>query len=213
MLERSTRLKPKYGGGSLTALPIVETQAQNLAAYIPTNLISITDGQVYLSPDLFQQGVLPAVDVGKSVSRVGGKTQLPAYRDVAGDLRLSYSQYKEVEVFSRFGTQLDEDTRRTLERGRRVQEVFKQPQAQPIPASEQVAVLLAISEGLLDQVPVDQIQSVTNDIRRQVRRKLGDICNKIEAGEKLSESDRAHLIQIASTSIPDASKHEAVKDQ
>lgn len=201
MLERSTHLKPEHGGGSLTALPIVETQAQNLAAYIPTNLISITDGQIYLSPELFQQGVLPAVDVGKSVSRVGGKTQLPAYREVAGDLRLSYSQYKEVEVFARFGTQLDEDTRQTLERGRRVQEVFKQRQQDPIAASEQVAVLLAISEGLLDPVPVGDIQRVTDEIRQAVREKLGDICNKIEDGEKLSESDRNTLLQVASETI------------
>ncbi len=212
MLERSTRLKPEYGGGSLTALPIVEIQAQNLAAYIPTNLISITDGQVYLSPELFQQGIMPAVDVGKSVSRVGGKTQLPAYRDVAGDLRLSYSQYKEVEVFARFGTQLDEDTRHTLERGRRVQEVFKQPQAQPIPAPEQVAVLLAISEGLLDEVPVNEIQPVTDHIRRQVRQELGDICDKIEAGEKLSDSDRTHLVEVASQCVPKPTQEETSKE-
>jgi F-type H+-transporting ATPase subunit alpha len=203
MLERSTHLKSDYGGGSLTALPIVETQAQNLAAYIPTNLISITDGQIYLSPELFQQGVLPAVDVGKSVSRVGGKTQLPAYREVAGDLRLSYSQYKEVEVFARFGTQLDEETRHTLERGRRVQAVFKQRQHEPIAASEQVAVLLAISEGLLDEVNVDDIQRVTNEIRRAVQEDLGDVCDKIEAGEKLSVGDRHALLDVASRTVTD----------
>jgi F-type H+-transporting ATPase subunit alpha len=198
LLERSTHLRPDYGGGSLTALPIVETQAQNLAAYIPTNLISITDGQIYLAPEQFQQGVLPAVDVGKSVSRVGGKTQLPAYRDVAGDLRLSYSQYKEVEVFARFGTQLDESTRHTLERGRRVQEVLKQRQADPIAASEQVVVLLAITEGVLDGVPVNQIQAVTDDIRAAVRRELPDICNKIEAAKRLSQDDRNELLRVSS---------------
>jgi F-type H+-transporting ATPase subunit alpha len=206
LLERSTHLKQDYGGGSLTALPIVETQAQNLAAYIPTNLISITDGQIYLSPELFQQGVLPAVDVGKSVSRVGGKTQLPAYRDVAGDLRLSYSQYKEVEVFARFGTQLDESTLHTLERGRRVQEVLKQRQAAPIPASEQVAVLLTITEGLLDEVPVDQIQQVTDQVRRAVRQELAEICDKIESGEKLSENDRNELLRVASHTVADSTE-------
>jgi F-type H+/Na+-transporting ATPase subunit alpha len=119
----------------MTALPIIETEAQNLSAYIPTNLISITDGQIYLSPDLFQKGVLPAVNVGLSVSRVGGKTQLPAYRAVAADLRLSYSQFEELEAFARFGTRLDEDTRRTLARGERVREVLKQPQYATLPAA------------------------------------------------------------------------------
>lgn len=148
LLERSTHLKPECGGGSLTALPILETEAQNIAAYIPTNLISITDGQIYLSPTLFQKGILPAVDVGKSVSRVGGKTQLPAYREVAGDLRLSYAQFEELEAFARFGTRLDEATRQTLERGRRVREVLKQHQYQPMPVAEQIAVLLAVTSGL-----------------------------------------------------------------
>jgi F-type H+-transporting ATPase subunit alpha len=206
LLERSTHLRKDYGGGSLTALPIVETQAQNLAAYIPTNLISITDGQIYLSPEQFQQGVLPAVDVGKSVSRVGGKTQLPAYRDVAGDLRLSYSQYKEVEVFARFGTQLDESTRHALERGRRVQEVLKQRQAEPITAPEQVVVLLTLTEGLLDKVPVDQIQPVTDEVRAAVRRELGDICDKIESGEKLSEDDRNALLKVAAETVARSSE-------
>ena len=115
LLERSTHLR---SGGSLTALPIIETEAQDISAYIPTNLISITDGQIYLSPELYEEGVLPAVDVGKSVSRVGGKSQLPAYREVVGDLRLSYSQFEELEAFARFGTKLDEETRKTLEHGR-----------------------------------------------------------------------------------------------
>jgi len=125
LLERSTHMRPELGGGSLTSLPITETEAQDMSSYIPTNLISITDGQIYLSPVLFSKGILPAVDVGKSVSRVGGKTQLPAYRSVAGDLRLSYSQFEELESFSRFGTRLDDATRRTLERGWRVREILK----------------------------------------------------------------------------------------
>ena len=117
LLERATHLREDRGGGSLTALPIIETQAQNLSAYIPTNLISITDGQVYLSPELFRKGQLPAIDIGKSVSRVGGKAQLPAFRAVAGDLRLAYAQFEELETFARFGTRLDDETRRSLERG------------------------------------------------------------------------------------------------
>jgi F-type H+-transporting ATPase subunit alpha len=147
--------------------------------------------------------------VGKSVSRVGGKTQLQAYRDVAGDLRLSYSQYKEMEVFARFGTQLDEDTRHTLERGRRVQEVLKQRQADPIAASEQVTVLLAISEGVLDGVPLDDIQRVTDDIRQAVREELAEICDRIEAGEKLSDRDRATVLQVASKTVDTAMDNNA----
>jgi F-type H+/Na+-transporting ATPase subunit alpha len=126
LLERATQLREEHGGGSLTALPVVETQAQNISAYIPTNLISITDGQVYLSPSLFEKGHLPAIDIGTSVSRVGGKVQLPAFRAVAGNLRLMYAQFEELETFARFGTQLDAETRRKLTRGLRVREVLKQ---------------------------------------------------------------------------------------
>ena len=197
LLERATHLRPELGGGSLTALPIVETQAQNLSAYIPTNLISITDGQIYLSPDLFQKGVLPAVDVGKSVSRVGGKTQLPAYSAVAGDLRLSYSQFQEVEVFARFGTQLDEDTRQTLERGRRVREILKQPQYQPLPVAEQIAVLLAVNEGIFDDIPLSKIEEAAKAVRQQVTEQLSQVSERIQAGEKLSDEDRNALLSVA----------------
>ena len=201
LLERSTRLRPEFGGGSLTALPIVETEAQNLSAYIPTNLVSITDGQIYLTPDLFQKGILPAVDVGKSVSRVGGKTQLPAYRAVAGDLRLSYSQFEELEAFSRFGTRLDEKTRQTLARGRRVREVLQQPQYQPIPVAEQIAVLLAVTQGIFDVVPVEKITVAEKLVREEIRKMLPDVCYRIEAGEKLSEGDRKALLDIAQSAI------------
>ena len=156
-MERSTHLRPEHGGGSLTALPVVETQTQNIAAYIPTNLISITDGQIYLTPGLFQKGILPAVDVGKSVSRVGGKAQLPAYRAVAGDLRLTYSQFQELEAFSRFGTRLDERTRKTLEHGYRVREVLKQAQFDPMPVAQQIGVLLAVTQGLFDDIPLERV--------------------------------------------------------
>jgi F-type H+-transporting ATPase subunit alpha len=197
LLERATHLRQELGGGSLTALPIVETQAQNISAYIPTNLISITDGQIYLSPDLFQKGVLPAVDVGKSVSRVGGKTQLPAYSAVAGDLRLSYSQFQEVEVFARFGTQLDEETRQTLQRGRRVREILKQPQYQPLPVAEQIAVLLAVTDGIFDHIPLDKIDDAARVVRQQVTEQLPQVCDCIEAGEKLSDQDRNSLLSVA----------------
>jgi F-type H+-transporting ATPase subunit alpha len=160
LLERSTKLREEAGGGSITSMPVIETEAQNISAYIPTNLISITDGQIYLSPDLFQKGILPAVEVGKSVSRVGGKAQLSAYRNVAGDLRLSYSQFQELEAFARFGTRLDEATRKTLEHGKRVREVLKQNQFSPMTATEQIAILLAVNQGLLDAVPLEQIPAM-----------------------------------------------------
>jgi F-type H+/Na+-transporting ATPase subunit alpha len=194
LLERATHLREDYGGGSLTALPIIETQAENISAYIPTNLISITDGQIYLSPKLFSEGVLPAVDVGKSVSRVGGKTQLPAYREVAGDLRLSYSQYKELETFARFGTRLDEETRHTLERGRRVREVLKQPQYKPILVGEQMALLLAVSEGLLASIPLKKIEEAKDRIRNNIRERTPDAARRMEEGEKLSGEDKDKIL-------------------
>ncbi|MCK9196035.1 MAG: alternate F1F0 ATPase, F1 subunit alpha [Syntrophales bacterium] len=197
LLERSTHLRKEHGGGSLTSLPIVETEAQDISGYIPTNLISITDGQLYLSPRLFQKGILPAVDVGKSVSRVGGKAQLPAYRAVAGDVRISYSQFEELETFSRFGTRLDEATRKVLDRGWRVREILKQPQYQPIPVAEQVAALLAVTSGSYDGVAVEKIRDAETDLRRNVAEKHGDLNARISAGEKLGSTDRDILIRVA----------------
>lgn len=206
LLERSTHLRKKLGGGSLTALPIIETEAQNVSAYIPTNLISITDGQIYVSPDLFQKGLLPAVDVGKSVSRVGGKTQFPSYRAVAGDLRLSYSQFEELEKFARFSTRLDESTRKTLERGRKVREILKQPQYQPLPASQQIAVLLAVTVGLLDSLPVERIGDAEQKIRQAVVEQLPDICQKIEEGQKISDEDTKDILTVARLTLSEGGK-------
>ncbi len=197
LLERSTHLRKELGGGSLTALPIVATEAQNVAAYIPTNIISITDGQIYLSPDLFQKGVLPAVDVGKSVSRVGGKAQLPVYRSVAGNLRLSYSQFEELEKFARFSTRLDEQTRKTLERGRRVREVLKQDQYNPFTVSEQIAVLLSVTEGVFDDLPVEKIEEAELAIRSAVTKQLPHISEKIHTGNKLSDEDKKAIVEAA----------------
>jgi len=197
LLERSTHLRKEYGGGSLTSLPIIETEAQDISSYIPTNLISITDGQIYLSPGLFQKGILPPVDVGKSVSRVGGKAQLPAYRSVAGDLRITYSQFEELESFSRFGTRLDEHTRARLERGWRVREILKQPQYKPLAASEQIAVLLAVIGGILDNTPVDQIADAETRIRSNITKHLSDLCARIESGGKLTMDDHNAMLRIA----------------
>ena len=201
LLERSTHLRPELGGGSLTALPIVETEEQNIAAYIPTNLISITDGQIYLTPDLFQKGILPAVDVGKSVSRVGGKAQLPAYRAVAGELRLFYSQFEELEVFSRFGSRLDERTRQTLARGRAVREALKQPQFDPLPATEQIAILMAATAGLLDNLPPGRIAEVSARVRQTLPEQLPAICRSIERGETLTEMDGRQLLKLDEEAI------------
>mgnify|MGYP001055605154 CR=1 FL=1 len=175
LLERATHLKPELGGGSITALPIIETEAQNLSAYIPTNLISITDEQIYLSPDLFQTGILPPVNVGKSVSRVGGKAQIAAYRQVAGDLRLSYTQFQELESFSRFGTRLDEKTRKTLEHGKRVREALKQKQFSPLSTKEQIAVLLAVTKGIFDEVPLEKTGLAEQAILEQVKGHMPDL--------------------------------------
>jgi len=201
LLERSTHLNEELGGGSLTALPVVETEAQNISAYIPTNLISITDGQIYLDPDLFQKGILPAVDVGMSVSRVGGKTQLPAYRAVTGDLRLSYSQFEELEAFSRFGTQLDEETRKQLQRGQRIREIFKQPQYSPLPVEEQTAVLVAANQGLFDEIPLEDVAEAATKVRAAVTDRLPEVCKRIRGGESLSDEDLAAIGETAESAI------------
>ncbi len=201
LLERATHLTEDKGGGSVTALPIVETQAQNLSAYIPTNLISITDGQVCLSPDLFQKGVLPPVDVGRSVSRVGGKAQMPAYRAVANDLKLAYAQFEELERFSRYGTRLDESVKQQLERGRRVREVLKQPQFAPMPTPEQIATMYAATEGLYDALPADRVVEVEEIVRSAVTAELPELCKRIAAGEKIANEDLATLRKIIETAL------------
>jgi F-type H+-transporting ATPase subunit alpha len=196
LLERSTHLCGQLGGGSLTALPIIETEAENISAYIPTNLISITDGQIYLAPLLFQKGILPAVDVGKSVSRVGGKTQLGAFRSVAGDLRLSYAQFEELETFSRFGTRLDEATRQTLERGKRVREALKQRQYDPISVAEQIGIFLAVNSGLFDSLDLEAIPAAEEAIRQAVRDAPRALRDRIEAGGPFAEADRDALLSV-----------------
>lgn len=201
LLERSTHLRPEFGGGSLTALPMVETEAQNISAYIPTNLISITDGQIYLSPDLSSKAVLPSVDIGKSVSRVGGKAQLPSYRAVAGDLRLSYSQFEELENFARFGTRLDEDTYNTIERGRRIREVFKQVQYHPVAVAEQIAVLLSAITGIFDKVPLSNMADAEAAVRREMLSRLAQLCLHIENGGTLSTGDREAILEIARAAV------------
>jgi F-type H+-transporting ATPase subunit alpha len=197
LLERATHLRPELGGGSLTALPIIETEAQDISAYIPTNLISITDGQVYLSPSLFELGVLPAVDVSKSVSRVGGKAQRAAYRSVAGDLKLAYAQFEELESFARFGARLDERTAKTIEHGRRIRACLKQSEFAPVSVPEQIIVLLALTAKLFDLVPMARMTAAEHALRQAAGDIPEALAARFDSAEELSGEDRAAIIRIA----------------
>jgi F-type H+-transporting ATPase subunit alpha len=201
LLERSTHLRKELGGGSLTALPIIETEAQDISAYIPTNLISITDGQIYLSPKLFELGVLPAVDVGKSVSRVGGAAQHAAYRAVAGDLKLAYAQFEELESFSRFGARLDEHTRQVIDHGRRIRACLKQPEFSPVSVPAQIAVLLALAAKLFDPVPLDQMKDAEHALCEAAADIPADVRDRLETADKLSPEDRETIVGIATKAL------------
>ena len=196
LLERATHLRAELGGGSLTALPIIETEAQDISAYIPTNLISITDGQIYLSPSLFQLGVLPAVDVGKSVSRVGGKAQRVAYRAVAGNLKLAYAQFEELETFARFGARLDESTRKSIEHGRRIRACLKQPQFSPVSVPAQITVLLALTAGLFDAVPLEKMTDAEHAAEVAALSIPAEIAARFALADTLSDEDRNAIIEI-----------------
>jgi F-type H+-transporting ATPase subunit alpha len=195
LLERATRLSDDAGGGSLTALPIVETQAKNMSAYIPTNLISITDGQIFLDPDLFAKGVKPAIHVGKSVSRVGGKTQLPGIRAVAKELRLEYAQFAELEIFTRFGATVEEETRKKIGRGRRIREILKQPRLDPLTAGEEAVILLAVHRGIVDDIPLEKLALFQAALRRIVPDKHPELMTKVAGGEKLDDAEWDALAQ------------------
>ncbi len=196
LLERATHLRDDLGGGSLTALPIIETEAENISAYIPTNLISITDGQLYLSPTLFELGILPAVDVGKSVSRVGGKAQPAAYRAVAGDLKLAYAQFAELESFSKFGTRLDEHTRKIIDHGQRIRAILKQPELEPATLEEQIVLLVALTAGVLDNVPLHKMRDASQALRKGVPNLSEEIRKRFTANAKLSDDDRNAILKM-----------------
>jgi F-type H+-transporting ATPase subunit alpha len=200
LLERATHLTTELKGGSLTALPIIETEAQDISAYIPTNLISITDGQIYLSPKLFELGILPAVDVGKSVSRVGDEAQLPAYRSIAS-LKLEYAQFEELESFARFGTRLDEDTKKVIEHGKRIRECLKQPELQHIPVSEQIVELLALTNGLFDDIAIEKIKDAENTLVTASSSFPGEILNGIISGKAMSDEDHATILKLAKDAL------------
>jgi F-type H+-transporting ATPase subunit alpha len=192
LLERACKLSDENGGGSLTALPIVETQAGDVAAYIPTNVISITDGQIYLESDLFFSGVRPAINVGISVSRVGSSAQTKAMKKVAGRLRLDLSQYRELEAFAQFGSDLDEATRNALARGERMVALLNQPQYQPVPTEEQVAVLYAGVNGFLDDIPVTDVPRFTEELVEHLRAE-GTVLKEIRESGDLPDELAAKL--------------------
>lgn len=198
LLERACRLSDALGGGSITALPIIETRRGNISAYIPTNLISITDGQIYLSPELYNQGVKPAIDVGQSVSRVGGAAQTPIMRKVSGQLKLSLAQYYEVAHFARFGAEIDRATRQQITRGLRLQEALKQPPLSPVSLARQVLILYAAGQGYLDELPVEQVSRYEVELWRYAQREFPGVARRIEELQDLDEelaADMGSLIQ------------------
>jgi F-type H+-transporting ATPase subunit alpha len=192
LLERAAKLAPQHGGGSLTALPVIETQLGDVTTYIPTNVISITDGQLYLESDLFYAGIRPALNVGISVSRVGGHAQTRAMRQVAGKLKLDMAQFQELAAFAQFGTELDAATRAQLERGQRIQEILKQPQYEPVSLDNQVMVIYAATNGYLDDVPVREIKPWENAFHRWMETNHPEVGAVIEQDKELtSETEEA----------------------
>ena len=196
LLERSARLNKDFGGGSITALPIIETQAGDVSAYIPTNVISITDGQIFLESDLFYQGIRPALNIGISVSRVGGAAQVKAMKKVAGKLKLMMAQYRELAAFAQFASDLDVETKKTIERGKRIQEVIKQPQYQPMPIEEQVVILYAVNNGYLDGYEVEEITKVEKELLSKAKTGLKEVLSAIKDKGEISEPDEKKLIDF-----------------
>ena len=194
LLERAAKLSDAQGGGSLTALPVVETQAGDVAAYIPTNVISITDGQIFLESDLFYSNVRPAINPGISVSRVGGAAQIKAMKQVAGKLRLDYSQYRELEAFAQFGSELDQATQRQLARGARVVEVLKQPQYQPAPIERQVAIIYAVNNGYLDDVEVADVAKFEQNLLEFLNARHPEVLDRLRREKKLGDELEADLV-------------------
>ncbi|MDH5804993.1 MAG: F0F1 ATP synthase subunit alpha [Gemmatimonadota bacterium] len=199
LLERAAKLSDANGGGSLTALPVVETQAGDVSAYIPTNVISITDGQIFLESDLFYSNVRPAINPGISVSRVGGSAQIKAMKQVAGKLRLDYSQYRELEAFAQFGSELDEATQKQLARGARVVEVLKQPQYRPMAVDKQVAIIFAVNNGYLDDVEVGAVREWEKDFDEHMDASHPDLLKKIRQEKKLTDEIEAELKKAIET--------------
>ena len=195
LLERAARLAPEYGGGSLTALPIIETQAGDVSAYIPTNVISITDGQIFLESELFHSGIMPAVNPGISVSRVGGNAQIKAMKKVAGSLKLIYSQYRELQSFAQFGSDLDADTKARLAQGERVVEVLKQGRNSPVPVEKQVCIIYAVTHDFLKEVPVDRVALYEQGLYARLDSQHQDVLNEIRTTGKFEKATEDKLVR------------------
>jgi len=193
LLERAAKLSDAHGGGSLTALPIIETQAGDVSAYIPTNVISITDGQIYLETDLFYSGVRPAINVGLSVSRVGGNAQIKAMKQVAGRLRLELAQFRELEAFAQFGSDLDKATQAQLARGQRLVEILKQDQYQPLPVEKQIMIIYAATNGYLDEYPVEVLQRFEKEYYDFLDNNYSDLLNKISTEKQITDEIKAKI--------------------
>jgi F-type H+-transporting ATPase subunit alpha len=193
LLERSAKMSDKLGGGSLTALPVIETQAGDVSAYIPTNVISITDGQIYLETDLFNSGIRPAVNVGLSVSRVGGSAQIKAMRQVAGSLKLELAQYRELAAFAQFGSDLDKATQAQLNRGQRLVEILKQPQFQPLNFGKQIAIIFAGTNGYIDDLPIEQVRDFENELYKYMDAINPNLAKSIEEKKTLDDALKADL--------------------
>jgi F-type H+/Na+-transporting ATPase subunit alpha len=195
LLERAAKLSDRHGGGSLTALPLIETQAGDVSAYIPTNVISITDGQIFLESDLFYAGVRPAVNVGISVSRVGGSAQTKAMKSVAGRLRLDLAQYRELEAFAQFGSELDAATQKQLARGERIVEVLKQPQYAPMPVEHQIMIIYVVTNGYLDDVPANRIRAFEHGFHEYLRAQRPQLGDAIRTTGKLDDATTKQLVE------------------
>lgn len=203
LLERSTCLSTELGGGSLTALPIVTTEAGNISAYIPTNIISITDGQIYLSAPMFQKGIMPAIDTGRSVSRVGGDAQLPAYKALVGPLKLFYAQFEELESFTKFGTQLDKETMTRIKRGQAIRLVLEQRQYQTMSAAEQVAIFMATNAGLLDGLDSEANKAAQEKIIQILAAQFADVAAQVEARQKIAPEKAAEMLSAWRIALTD----------
>lgn len=197
LLERAVKLSKKHGGGSITALPIVETQADDISAYIPTNVISITDGQIFLQSDLFNAGIRPAINAGSSVSRVGGAAQTSAIKSVSGKLRLELAQYRDLAAFAQFGAELDPATQSQLERGKRIVEILKQPQYKPLPEALQIISIWTVTNGYLDDIPVDSVLKFEQELHVYIKSHHKSLLDKLTGGEKINEDIQKELIKAA----------------
>ena len=202
LLERPGKLNERYGGGSITALPIVETQQGNISAYIPTNLVSITDGQIYMNTLLLNKGIRPAIDVGRSVSRIGGKAQVEIMKDVAGRLKIDYSRFLEVEVFTKFGMKIEEETARLITRGERLREMLKQPEFQPRTIEEEVLSLMIVESGMLDSVELAAVRDRCMEIMAGVREKQPEMLREISARGRLTDADKKKLLDLITAYEP-----------